>query len=105
MLVITEREEPPMSEQNMGRGRPPKNPDAPHATYRLINPNGSILYVGLTHDISARLNSHRRKSEFWAEVSDWDVSWYTNRFEAAAAERKLVSAHQPFYNYDGAHCD
>ena len=72
----------------------------PHYVYIA---HGSIsrddpLYIGQTHDPSARLRSHRKTSEWWEWMRRVDFYRCANRTEALALERRLISRLSPRYN-------
>lgn len=77
-----------------------------HYVYRLYDANDTLLYVGFTVDLQARLTFHRRP---WYnnQAASWDVhdaiaSWTVESFEdewaARAREREAIAAESPLFN-------
>ena len=72
------------------------------AVYLLHDRNGSLLYVGLSACPSCRFKYHAKKRPWWDEV-DPDrhlITWYKDRFAAAAMEQQNEHAASPRYGKD-----
>lgn len=70
----------------------------PHALYRLLDPSGQLLYVGLTVDPGQRLVQHRGGKPWWSEVATITVEQHPDRASAMRAEAAAIAAESPRYN-------
>lgn len=71
---------------------------SPVALYRLYADDGSLLYVGVTDDLRARLASHQRQKPWWPAVMRKTVTWYESRLAAEVAEANAISSESPIHN-------
>lgn len=69
-----------------------------HALYRFFAHDESLLYVGITMSLPARLSQHRDMKEWWHEVDRVAVEHYSSREKALAAEKDAILAECPRYN-------
>ena len=65
--------------------------------YRAYDVDGNLLYVGISMNLPARLECHRRKA-WWPEVDEITVQWHDGREPAKAAERAAIRDEGPLYN-------
>ncbi|MGW2371707.1 GIY-YIG nuclease family protein [Kitasatospora sp. NPDC001683] len=68
------------------------------AVYRLYDTDGSLLYVGITHNLEQRWADHRHWKRWWHLVHRSDIQWFPNRASALAAERAAVEAESPRFD-------
>lgn len=68
------------------------------ALYRLCRADWSLLYVGITDDLEARMEAHSREQSWWPEVAHRTVAWYDEREAADAAETLTIAAEKPLHN-------
>jgi transcriptional regulator with XRE-family HTH domain len=68
------------------------------ALYRLCDPGGRLLYIGITGDPGARFGHHASVKCWWPEVRAKQLVWYATREEAKMAEAAAIRAEQPCYN-------
>ncbi len=71
------------------------------AVYRLYNPNGVLLYVGITRNFGRRWRDHARDKPWWDEVNRMSVSWCSSWDEASQVEQAAIAAEAPVYNIAG----
>lgn len=69
--------------------------DQPHQLYRLHDPKGALLYVGVTVNLHTRLISHKSRQPWWNEVDHHTTEEYPNRQEALDAEYHAVYLELP----------
>lgn len=74
------------------------DPREPAALYRLIGPQGRLLYVGVARDPFTRLEQHVKSKEWWPEVDHSHIEWYATRTEALTAELYAIRTESPLYN-------
>lgn len=72
--------------------------DGPHALYRFFGDSGQLLYVGITNDMSRRMDQHADRKSWWTEVRGVAVEWYPDRASVLAAEQRAVIVERPLYN-------
>lgn len=68
------------------------------AVYRLFAGNDQLLYVGITNDVSRRMQQHKERKPWWSEVERQEVAWFATRHEAAAEEQRAIRVEKPQYN-------
>lgn len=69
------------------------------AVYRLLNPDGRVLYVGVSRNLYARLRVHRRD---WGHLwDDYLVEWYPDAATMLEAEAQAIHDEQPPLNSEG----
>ncbi len=71
--------------------------DAEHYVYRLMDADGHALYVGMTWDLNARLESHQAKPWAW-QIARVDVTRHAGRLAAMDAERAEILRLRPAHN-------
>lgn len=69
-----------------------------HALYRYYADDGVLLYVGITNDMSRRMDQHAADKGWWQEVRGVTVEWYDTRDAVLAAERRAIAVEQPRHN-------
>lgn len=72
--------------------------DAPLALYRLYAADGTLLYVGITHSLSARFAEHALEKPWWPEVARKTVAWCNSRTDALRAEAQAIKDEDPVHN-------
>lgn len=79
----------------------------PTHLYRCYAADGSLLYVGITHDLQARMAKHKNPTgavlhcpaaHLWTLMDRWESESYPNRTEALAAERAAIRTEHPALN-------
>lgn len=66
--------------------------------YRAFDSDGSLLYVGISHQPKCRMKEHKRKSKWYPLAARIEMEDYKNRFDAMSAERENIARHKPPYN-------
>ena len=66
------------------------------AVYTLYDSAGDVLYVGMTHNFTQRMQSHGKK--FGERPVWWNLDWCETREEAAALERATIRRLRPPHN-------
>jgi excinuclease UvrABC nuclease subunit len=66
--------------------------------YRLFDSGDEVIYVGTSHDPTARIRSHYTRKPWAAEIARYELDWLPNRDEAEREERRLVKQTKPRYN-------
>lgn len=80
-----------------------------HVVYRMYDAQGALLYIGVTSDLSRRLQMHLNRpaykyaaipgrAEIHARLHDFTVTQYPSRALANAAERAAITAEAPELN-------
>ena len=73
-----------------------KSPKAgPTELYRHFDPNGALLYVGISLSAIERLRQHRATSDWFDQIARVDIEMFPSRKEAVAAERHAVKTEGP----------
>lgn len=75
-----------------------KTATARTALYRLYDTADVLLYVGITVDTGTRWWNHAREKNWWGQVARKDVTWFSDRESAEAAEATAIAAESPRYN-------
>lgn len=70
------------------------------ALYRHFDADGQLLYVGITHSPAKRNLQHSKKSNWFGEVAQSNVEWFSSRGDAEAEERRVIRAEKPVHNSD-----
>lgn len=68
------------------------------AVYRLFDAEDVLLYVGMTHDLYMRFNSHRAQKLWWPYTGYATVEWFANRAGARRHEAMAIVEEQPRFN-------
>lgn len=70
-----------------------------HFVYRAYDKDGRLLYIGCTHDMKKRWESHRRDNPHWVEITTaLRMSGPYNFDTARAKERADIEEFEPVYN-------
>lgn len=69
-----------------------------HALYRMFDAAGTLLYVGLTAHVEARMSQHKVGKEWWPDVANVQLEHFPSREEVARAEREAISSEKPLFN-------
>lgn len=72
--------------------------ETPTALYRLFTGRRTLLYVGITSDLSHRFMQHAADKEWWPEVGRKTAVWYPTRPIALAAEARAIRKENPVHN-------
>ena len=72
--------------------------DKPTALYRLYAEDGTLLYIGISHQPEARFGQHSDSKEWWPQVVRREVEWFADRPAAAAAEVVAIRTEDPEHN-------
>lgn len=70
----------------------------PHVLYRFYDEDGSLLYIGITLDLPARMRAHRGDKPWWTEVYRIEIEHFDSRPEVDRAERESILNERPKYN-------
>lgn len=97
--LVVERSAAPVDPVPTWAGRLPLRPG--HAVYRALDAEGSVLYVGLSSQLWARIGKHHHAAPWWPDAVDLDWAIYPTRREAENAERRLIRQHRPPWNVAG----
>jgi transcriptional regulator with XRE-family HTH domain len=68
------------------------------AVYRHFAADGTLLYVGASHDPTRRLYEHKCRTDWAGEVARTIVDWFDSREAALEAERKAIRSERPAHN-------
>jgi predicted GIY-YIG superfamily endonuclease len=68
------------------------------ALYRLRDPHGTLLYVGIAENPERRRKEHASNKPWWPQVAEQSVEWFPTRGLALAAEANAIRAERPLYN-------
>ena len=76
---------------------------SPTAVYQLHDPDGALVYVGVTGDVLRRLDQHRAASSWWPAVALelTAVRWYRTRRLAERMEQLTIAHRHPAENVIG----
>lgn len=69
-----------------------------HVVYRMLDANGTLLYVGITLDAAGRFYAHRKDKDWWTQVDTIRVQHFASRAEAIDAERVAIGREKPLHN-------
>lgn len=72
--------------------------DRQTAVYRLYDAEDVLLYVGMTHDLYMRFNSHRAQKAWWPYSGYATVEWFANRADARRHEALAIVEERPRFN-------
>lgn len=67
------------------------------ALYRHFDADGTLLYVGVTRDLTARMAEHQRNSFWWASVETTNIEW-VEVSRALAIEASAIASDRPIHN-------
>lgn len=68
------------------------------ALYRLYAADGTLLYIGVTGNLSVRFYGHSREKRWWPQVHGKRITWHDDRAEAEEAERCAILGEHPVHN-------
>lgn len=68
------------------------------ALYRLLDADGTLLYVGVTSNLGQRFYQHRQEKPWWSQVAGMMLTFYDTQPEAAEAERAAIRGETPLHN-------
>lgn len=66
--------------------------------YRFYNEFGTLLYVGMSSDIIARLGAHKAMTEWFDHVTDIKIENFTSKNAALKAENNAIINEKPLFN-------
>jgi predicted GIY-YIG superfamily endonuclease len=71
------------------------------ALYRYFSHDGSLLYIGITHDLDARdrAHAHRAGDTWYPLAAQRTVDWFDTRDKAEAAEAAAIKNETPAWNF------
>lgn len=72
--------------------------EAPIALYRLYNPAGELIRVGVTENLPRRFRDYAQDVPWWPEVARKTVEWQADREAALWAETSIIHARRPVHN-------
>lgn len=72
--------------------------EKPHALYRFFDPEGVLLYVGITNNPARRFAQHGAARDWWYEVDTIRMERFPDRESVLLAEREAIQAERPRYN-------
>jgi predicted GIY-YIG superfamily endonuclease len=68
------------------------------ALYRMRSADGTLLYVGITAYLLARIKQHAKDKRWWDEVAAIAVEHFPTRNEVEMAELEAIRSERPTYN-------
>lgn len=68
------------------------------ALYRLFDTDGTLLYIGISHDPARRWRQHAKVKGWWPLVARQSVTWLDERIKATAAEAEAIRTERPRFN-------
>lgn len=73
------------------------------SVYRLYDPDGGLLYVGITCRLVSRMLQHRRSQSWGDDIAfvEWD-EFADDRAAAAVEERRAIREERPRHNVQGS---
>lgn len=66
--------------------------------YRHYDCRANILYIGISHNFSNRLDQHEQASEWYDQIAWVKVEHYESREQALIAEKKAILDEKPPFN-------
>lgn len=72
----------------------------PTAVYRLYDPSGCLLYIGISDQPEERFAQHALSKPWWPDVVTRELHWYYDLPPAVAEEERAIAAEQPLYNIE-----
>lgn len=73
-------------------------PERTTYVYRAFEAFGPLLYIGITHDVDARMRQHRRSSPWFQLADHITVAQYRDRATAARVEANAIVRERPTDN-------
>lgn len=74
--------------------------NTPTDLYRVFDAAGTLLYVGISDDVSARFDGHRRTALWFGHMDRITLKTYPGRTAAEKAERRAIERERPLFNVD-----
>jgi predicted GIY-YIG superfamily endonuclease len=68
------------------------------AVYRLYDADDVLLYVGISARPEHRWAQHRAEKAWWGDVATREVTWFSTRGKARAAEVNAIRCESPRHN-------
>lgn len=72
--------------------------NTPHAVYRFVRDDETLLYVGCSETPLARFEQHRSIRPWYREIARVELKWYSDYLSAARAEKQAILDEEPMYN-------
>ena len=69
-----------------------------YAVYRLFDPAGALLYVGMSQNVWARLETHRAKQPWSREITKAKIAVFKNYDDMCLAEKMAIREERPIHN-------
>lgn len=66
--------------------------------YRHFDRDGRLLYVGISKNAVARLNGHKGKASWYADIRNVTIANYPSRDAALRAEARAIRTESPAHN-------
>ena len=86
-------------------GQKPKAPSTTqhelHVLYRFFDAHNDLLYVGITCNPGARIQTHARQKMWWLEMASMTAEHFPSRRALQRAELEAIRAEDPRYNIVG----
>jgi len=76
-------------------------PTSDHCVYQALDAEFSVIYVGVTSHLFARLGQHQANSEWWKRAKAIEVECFDTRTQADEREKFLIRALMPAGNDRG----
>ena len=72
------------------------------ALYRMLDRDGTVLYIGITRNPIERWRTHSQRKDWWCAVDRIEVEYFSLEYDALAAEVAAIRAESPLYNLRSA---
>jgi hypothetical protein len=72
--------------------------ERPTALYRLFDRADRLLYIGIAHNPPLRWVTHAAQKTWWPDVARTEISWFSSRPDAEAAEVLAIEDERPLHN-------
>lgn len=66
--------------------------------YRFFDSQGTLLYVGISGNWMARLNSHSKTADFYSAVAGMTIERFPDRESVVEAELRAIKSENPLFN-------
>jgi predicted GIY-YIG superfamily endonuclease len=77
---------------------PAREPSPETALYRWWDAADLLLYIGISDELSNRVNGHAKESSWMEFAARSTITRYPSRAEAAAAEVAAIKSERPLFN-------
>lgn len=74
-----------------------------HHVYRAFDDSGTLLYVGCSYDLDARMKAHRTSSQWYHLMHRLKVAGPYNYETAREIEHAAIESERPQFNYTSEH--